>query len=144
MSILVTNNCMMSQGKAIIAIVDDDASVCRSLQRLLRAAEMEAETFGSGKDFLDRMETAPSFRPDCVVLDVHMPAMSGLEVQKRLAAFAVRLPVIFITAHDEEKLRDQALKGGAIAFLHKPFDEALFIKTLEEAIKQGAGKGEGS
>ena len=122
----------------MIAVVDDDASVCRSIQRLLRAAEMEAETFGSGKDFFDRMETVASFRPDCVVLDVHMPVMGGLEVQKRIAAFAVRVPVIFITAHDEEKLRDQALKSGAIAFLHKPFDDHLFIRTVEEALKKGS------
>ena len=140
MSFVVTKIRVMSQEKPIIAIVDDDAPVCRSLKRLLRAAAMEAETFSSGKDFLDRMETVPSFHPDCVVLDVHMPGMGGLEVQKRLAGFAGRLPVIFITAHDEEKLRDQALEGGAIAFLHKPFDDKLFLKILEEALQKGAGK----
>jgi len=128
---------MMSQEKPLIAVVDDDASVCRSLKRLLQAVAMEAETFSSGKEFLDRMETVPTFHPDCVVLDVHMPAMGGLEVQQRLAAFAEPIAVIFITAHDEEKLRDQALKSGAIAFLHKPFEDHLFIRTLEEALKKG-------
>jgi FixJ family two-component response regulator len=117
-----------------IAIVDDDASVCRAMKRLVRSLGMTAETFASGHDLIDLMHSMPSFRPDCVVLDVQMPGMSGLEVQQRLAGSG--LPVIFITAHDEITAREQALAAGAVAFLRKPFSDDLFIKALNAALGQ--------
>jgi FixJ family two-component response regulator len=85
----------------------------------------------------------PSFRPDCVVLDVQMPGMNGLEVQELLVRGDKPLPVIFITAHDEIGVRERALQAGALAFLRKPFNDELLIKTLDEAIKRGAGPPEG-
>jgi FixJ family two-component response regulator len=128
---------MMSQEKPLVAVVDDDASVCRSIKRMLLVANLDAETFGSGVDFLARLEkmASPSF--DCVVLDVHMPGMGGLEVQRRLVTSAPSLPVIFITAHDEDALCDEAFQGGAVAFLQKPFDENLFITTIDGALNRG-------
>ena len=108
------------------------------MKRLMRALEMDAETFTSGQKFLDLVEAMPSFHPDCVVLDVQMPGLNGLEVQERLAKSRNPLPVIFITAHDEAGVRERALAAGAVAFLRKPFDDELFIKTLRVALK-GAG-----
>jgi len=108
----------------------------------VRALGMTADTFTSGQAFLDLVEAMPSFHPDCVVLDVQMPGLNGLEVQGRLAKSGSRLPVIFITAHDEVGMRERALAGGAIAFLRKPFNDELFIRTLRAAIEQGAGRGE--
>jgi FixJ family two-component response regulator len=84
---------------------------------------------------VDLIEALPSFQPDCVMLDVQMPGMNGLEVQHRLAMSGKTIPVIFITAHDELGVREKALAAGAVAFLRKPFDDQLLIKTLREAVK---------
>ena len=130
---------LMSKTKPTIAIVDDDASVCRAISRLLRSLGMNADTFTSGHEFIKHIQTMPSVRPDCVVLDVQMPGMNGLEVQELLVRSENPLPVIFITAHDEVSLRERALQAGAVAFLRKPFNDELFIKTLNEAIQRGAG-----
>lgn len=125
----------MSKSNPLIAIVDDDESVCRAMSRLVRSLGMETNEFASGREFVDRIETTPSFQPDCVVLDVQMPGMNGLEVQERLASRGNRLPVIFITAYDEAGVRDRALAAGAVAFLHKPFNDELFITTLRQALQ---------
>jgi FixJ family two-component response regulator len=125
----------LSKSNPLIAIVDDDESVCRAMSRLVRSLGMETNEFASGREFVDRIETTPSFQPDCVVLDVQMPGMNGLEVQERLASRGSRLPVIFITAYDEPGVRDRALAAGAVAFLHKPFNDELFITTLRQALQ---------
>ena len=124
----------MSETKPMIAIVDDDESVCRALKRLVRSLGMEADTFLSGREFVDLIEAMPSFHADCVVLDVQMPGMNGLEVQRLIMAAGSRLPIIFITAHDEAGVRERALGMGAVAFLRKPFDDELFIRTLRAAL----------
>jgi len=121
--------------KPRIAIVDDDESVCRAVKRLLRSFSMDAETFSSGQSFLDLVEAMPSFQPDCVILDVQMPGMNGLEVQQRLIKSGHTVPVVFITAHDDLGVREKALAAGAVAILRKPFDDQLLIKTLREAVK---------
>jgi FixJ family two-component response regulator len=126
----------MSNVKPLVAIVDDDESVCRALKRLVRSVGMDGETFASGREFLDLIEAMPSFHPDCVVLDVQMPGLNGLEVQERLARNGNPLPVIFITAHDDAVPRERALAAGAVAFVRKPFNDELFIKTLHEALKR--------
>src|SRR5262245_20379270 len=107
---------------------------------------MEAEAFTSGRDFVELIDTMPSFQPDCLVLDVQMPGMNGLEVQEQLAGRSSRLPIVFITAHDELGVRERALSAGALAFLRKPFNDALFIKTLTAALKGTVGgkQGEGT
>jgi FixJ family two-component response regulator len=133
----------MRKTKPTIAVVDDDASVCRAISRLLRSLGMNADTFTSGREFIEHIGTMPSFRPDCVVLDVQMPGMNGLEVQDLLIRGEHPLPIIFITAHDEMGVRERALQAGAVAFLHKPFNDELLIKTLNEAINRGAGEPEG-
>ena len=126
----------LNKSKPRIAIVDDDESVCRAVRRLVRSVAMDAETFSSGRQFLDLLEAMPSFQPDCLILDVQMPGINGLEVQERLTASGNAVPVIFITAHDEVGVREKALAAGAVAFLRKPFDDELLIKTLHEALKR--------
>ena len=125
----------MDKSKPLIAIVDDDESVCRAIRRLVRSVAMDGETFSSGQDFLDLLDAMPSFQPDCLILDVQMPRMNGLEVQEQLAKSGKTVPVIFITAHDEVGVREKALAAGAMAFIRKPFNDELLIKTMREALK---------
>jgi FixJ family two-component response regulator len=126
------------QEQTIIAIVDDDESVCHAIKRLLRSLGMKADTFASGKEFIDFIETMPSRRFDCVILDVQMPGLNGLDVQERLKRLGNRFPIIFLTAHDEVSARERALAAGAVAFLRKPFAAELLIKTLRAAVKLDA------
>jgi FixJ family two-component response regulator len=116
--------------------VDDDESVCRAIKRLVRSLGMEAEAFTSGRDFIELIDAMPSFQPDCLILDVQMPGMNGLDVQQQLISRSSRLPIVFITAHDEIGVRERALSGGAMAFLRKPFNDELFIETLAAAVKR--------
>lgn len=102
---------------------------------------MEAEAFTSGRDFIELIDAMPSFQPDCLVLDVQMPGMNGLDVQEQLVSRSSRLPIVFITAHDEMGVRERALSAGALAFLRKPFNDELFIETLTTAVKRSTGTG---
>jgi FixJ family two-component response regulator len=95
---------------------------------------MAAETYVNSVEFVDLIEALPSFRPDCVVLDVQMPGMNGIEVQTCLRRARGEIPVIFITAHDDHAVRAQALAAGAVAFLRKPFNDALLVRTLDVAL----------
>ena len=130
----------MSETKPAIAIVDDDESVCRAMSRLLRSLGMDTDTFTSGDEFIKHLETARAFHPDCIVLDVQMPGMNGLEVQELLVRSENFIPVIFITAHDEVSVRERALGRGAVAFLRKPVDGEVLVKILNEALKRDWGK----
>ena len=118
----------------MIVIVDDDESVCRALKRLMRSLGMDADTFTSGQQFVELVEAMPSLAVDCVILDVQMPGLNGLQVQERLARSGHQYPVIFITAHEDAALREQALAAGALGFLHKPFNDELVIKILNTAL----------
>jgi FixJ family two-component response regulator len=131
----------LTASKPLIAIVDDDESVCRAIKRLVRSLGMNAETFTSGQKFLDLIEAMPSFHADCVVLDVQMPGLNGNEVQEQLVRTGHKLPIVFITAHDDVGARERALAGGAVAFLRKPFNDELLVKTLHAALKDEAGGG---
>ncbi len=96
---------------------------------------MDAETYGSGEELLQRMEGGPSVPADCIILDVQMPGLNGFEVQRRLRAGASATPpVIFITGNDNRNLCQRALAGGAAAFLIKPFEDELFTRTLDAAL----------
>jgi FixJ family two-component response regulator len=128
----------MTKDKPLIAVVDDDASVCRAVKRLVRSAGMEADTFTSGQEFIEFLEGMPFLHVDCVVLDVQMPGVNGLVVQKRLGKREHPIPIIFITAHYETDVRERAMAAGAVAFLRKPFDDDLFIRTVREALKRSA------
>jgi FixJ family two-component response regulator len=122
----------METVKPFVAIVDDDESVRRAIRRLLRSIGVHADTFASGDLFLTALSSVPSFTPGCVILDVQMPGLNGLEVQRRLSGSG--LPVIFITAHDDIGVREQALSAGAVAYLRKPFDDELFIRIVRTAL----------
>jgi FixJ family two-component response regulator len=126
-----------NKANPLIAIVDDDESVCRALKRLIRSLGMSAETCGSSAEFVDLVEALPSFQPDCVVLDMQMPGLSGIEVQTHIRRTRGAIPIIFITAHDDPVARERALSGGAVAFLRKPFTDALLIRTLDAALGRG-------
>ena len=126
------------QEQTIIAIVDDDESVCHAIKGLVRSLGMEADTFASGQEFIGFIEAMPSRRFNCVILDVQMPGLNGPDVQERLKRLGNRFPIIFLTAHDEVSVRERALAAGAVAFLRKPFAAELLIKTLRAAVKLDA------
>jgi len=114
----VTKACLL------IAIVDDEEPVRKALMRLMRSVGLSVETFASGPEFLKSLDTR---MPDCVVLDLHMPQMSGFNVQAHLARKYAALPVIIVTGHDLPDARERAMAGGASAFLRKPvLDRTLF------------------
>ena len=112
-----------------IAVVDDEEPVRKALKRLLRAAGLEAEGYASGKDFL-----AAERRPDCVVLDLHMPVMSGQALLTQIRRMSARLPVVVITAHDTAETRDECLAAGAAAYLRKPLDDRLLLNAISVAL----------
>ena len=124
------NELNKSKNDALIAIVDDDASVCEALESLLKSIGFQAASFTSARGFLD----SPQFpNVSCVVLDVSMPNMDGLELQRHLAS-TNPIPIIFITAHRDEKTRERALRAGAISFLNKPFSDEALIASLHTAL----------
>jgi FixJ family two-component response regulator len=115
----------------LVAIVDDDDSVRVTLQELLRSAGFSSRAFESAEAFLGsghQQETA------CLITDIRMPGMSGLELQARLNAERCRIPTIFITAHGDEEMRFQALREGAVEFLPKPFDDEVLIDSIRAAL----------
>jgi FixJ family two-component response regulator len=115
----------------IIAIVDDDPSVRRGLQRLVRSAGWKAETFVSAQEFLTRYETES---PNCVLLDLQLPGPSGLDLQKRMAEVGLEIPIVFLTGHGDIPASVQAMKAGAVQFLTKPVDEQELLQAIEEAV----------
>ena len=124
--------------RPLIAIVDDDASVCRALNRLIRSARMDAEIFTSASEFLD---TGESHEPDCLILDVQMPGMTGLELRDQLSGRGNRIPVIFITAHEDVGASESASVRGAVAFVRKPFSDQLLLAVIGEALKARGPRG---
>ena len=112
-----------------IAVVDDEEPVRKALKRLLRAAGLEAEGYASGQDFL-----AAERRPDCVVLDLHMPVMSGQALLRQIRRMSTRLPVVVITAHDTAETRDECIAAGAAAYLRKPLDDRLLLNAISVAL----------
>ncbi len=117
----------MPRARQTVWIIDDDASVCRALRRLIRSVGLDVETFATAEEFL-QCPAQPA--PDCLVLDVHLPGLSGLELQERLKADGRDIPVVFISAYAEECVREQALRAGAVAFLPKPLDEQALLDAV--------------
>jgi FixJ family two-component response regulator len=117
----------------IISIIDDDASVRVATNRLVRSLGYVAHTFGSAKDFLKSPSMDDAW---CVIADIQMPGMSGVELQSLLNAQGRYVPMIFITAFPEESIRTRALEGGAIGFLSKPFDSQVLIECINCALKK--------
>jgi FixJ family two-component response regulator len=114
----------------LIAIIDDDQSVRRSLKRLIASFGLRVEGFGSAEEFVQSGHLHDTV---CLVLDVRLPGMSGVEFQHRLAGNGPRIPIVFITAHDDEATREQALEGGALDFLLKPVDQNALLNAIRSA-----------
>ena len=117
----------------MISVVDDEAPVRKALGRLLRAAGFEVETFASGREFLDSLD---NHRPDCTILDLHLPELSGLDVQQRLAQDQISLPCIVITGKDEPGVAERVMAYGAVAYLKKPLDETALFAAITSALPQ--------
>ena len=124
-----------SQQQPIVFVVDDDISVRESLELLIKFAGWQPETFASAKDFLQRPPTAT---PNCLVLDVSLPDLNGLELQKLIGTERVDMPIIFITGHGDVPMTVQAMKAGAVEFLTKPFDDEVLLTAIRLAIKRSA------
>jgi len=123
---------MNTQGKAkLVAIVDDDDSMRSALQGLLQCAEFPAQSFASAEEFLN---SGQHHQIACLIADIRMPGMSGLELQAKLNAERRRIPIIFITAHGDEKMRTQALRAGAVEFMAKPFDDEALLESVRAAL----------
>ena len=127
----------MGNARPLIAVVDDDLCICASLGRLLRASDYDVETFTSGVEFLASL---PTRQPDCVVLDIDMPQLDGLAVQKRLKQTGIRLPVVVLTGCDSTSIRALALAGGASAYLIKPVNANALLDAIVAAIAQESPK----
>jgi len=121
------------ESDALIAIVDDDPSVRRGLQRLIRSAGWKVETFASAQEFLARPS---AISPSCLVLDLQLPGLSGLDLQQRMADLGLDIPVVFLTGQGNIPASVKAMKAGAIEFLTKPVDEQNLLKAIEEAIER--------
>lgn len=114
-----------------VALVDDEATVRRALGRLLRLTGHEVLSFASGQDFLDSLDSRV---PDCVLLDIHMPGLTGLQVQARLRAAGFNLPVVFITGSDDAKIARSALDVGGVSLLRKPFSNERLLDAVGAAL----------
>ena len=124
---------MATQAKEkLVAIVDDDESVRIALARLMKVVGLPTSTFASATEFLD---SGQQHHVACLIADIRMPGMSGLELQARLNAEQCWIPTIFITAHGDREMRMQALRSGAVEFLSKPFSEEVLLETIRTALK---------
>jgi len=116
----------------VVSIVDDDDLMRSALQGLLKAVGLPARAFASAEEFL---ESGQQHDTACLIADIRMSGMSGLELQARLNAERLRIPTIFITAHGDERLRMQALRAGAVEFLAKPFDDEVLLESVRAALE---------
>jgi FixJ family two-component response regulator len=120
------------QSSRLIAIVDDDQSVQSALQDLIESEGLSALCFGSAEEFLD---SGVQDEAGCLIADIRMPGISGVELQSRLKADRCRIPIIFITAHGDPKMRAQAIRDGAVEFLTKPFENTVLLETIHAVIE---------
>ena len=120
----------MTKTQPHVAVVDDEEPIRKALMRLMRSVGLSVETFASGPEFLQSLDTRLT---DCVVLDLHMPQMDGFNVQASLARKCAALPVIIVTGHDLPHARERAMAGGASAFLHKPVLDRILLDAISAA-----------
>ncbi|HLZ41741.1 MAG TPA: response regulator transcription factor [Candidatus Sulfotelmatobacter sp.] len=121
----------MKKNDPIVFVVDDDAAVREAIKNLLESVGMRVQTFVSGAEFLAR---TPAEAPSCLILDVRLPGMSGLEFQRELTAAGAEIPIIFITGHGDIPITVQAMKAGAVDFLTKPFREQELLDAIHKAV----------
>jgi FixJ family two-component response regulator len=118
----------MAEASPLIAVVDDDPAVLKGLSRLLRSHGLRAQTYGSGREFLAAL---PTGLPDCLIVDLQMPEMNGLELQQHLAGNGIKIPTILITAYGDAALRDH---GGLVASLRKPLQQQALFEAIDRAV----------
>ena len=123
---------MTGNETGLIAVVDDDRLIRRSLERLLKSAGLKAKSFDSAEEYLDE---GCQNGICCIILDIGLPGMSGFELHSRLAAEPNRLPVVFISARDEPEVENKAAQAGAIAFLRKPFEDDAILNAVQVGMK---------
>lgn len=123
----------MPQESFTVYVVDDDESVRRALKRLLKSMGYHAVTFESAEEF---MEAVSSRGQGCLVLDIRLPGMTGLDLHDKLATLGAKYPVIFMTAHDNPQWQERAKKAGAVAYLRKPFDEQSLLGAIQLACRE--------
>jgi len=116
----------------LVAVLDDDELMRSALQGLLKAVGLPSQAFASAEEFLN---SGQQHRIACLIADIRMPGMSGLELQAELNTEGCRIPIIFITAHGDEKMRMQALRAGAVEFLAKPFDDEVLLESVRAAFE---------
>jgi FixJ family two-component response regulator len=121
------------ESKAIIAIVDDDPSVREGLESLIRSAGWRVQTFASAQEFLARPHADA---PNCLILDLQLPGLSGLDLQTRMADVGLEIPIVFLTGHGNIPASVRAMKAGAVEFLTKPFDDEELLHAIQEAIER--------
>lgn len=124
---------MLANQARLVSIVDDDESVRDGIQNVMRSAGLRVETYASAEDFLDMGHPEDSA---CVILDIRMPGMSGLQLQRRLADDGYAIPTIFVTAYADESARQQAIEAGASAFLSKPFDPDGLLRSVQSVLSR--------
>jgi FixJ family two-component response regulator len=121
----------------LISIIDDDASIRLAVERLLISMGFAVRAFASASEFLGSPRLNDTF---CIIADMEMPGMTGLELQAHLIAHGPHIPVIFITAFPDERIRERAMEGGAICFLSKPFDEAKLLECVQRTLKRDGSR----
>jgi len=121
----------LRESRPVIAIVDDDPSVREGLHSLIRSAGWSVETFASAQEFLERPQAKA---PSCLILDLQLPDLNGLDLQKRMAAMNLEIPIVFLTGHGDIPASVRAMKAGAVEFLTKPVDEQDLLRAIQEAI----------
>jgi FixJ family two-component response regulator len=124
---------MKSSGVPTVFIIDDDSGVRQAVQDLVESVGLRAESFATGQEFLNKKRTSD---PSCLVLDVRLPQMSGLDFQRKLADFGMQIPIIFITAHGDIPMSVRALKMGAVEFLTKPFRDQDLLDAIQQALQR--------
>ena len=132
----------MSSGvRSTVFIIDDDASVCASIRGLLHSVGISSESFSSPQEFISQ---GAAIRPGCLVLDVRLPGMNGLEFQRKLTESGIEIPTIFITAHGDVPMSVKAMKSGAVEFLTKPFRAQDLLDAINQALEQDRARRQGS
>ncbi len=131
---------MIADAQPIVFVIDDDDAVRKSVSRLIRSVGLEAETFDDAREFLGR---APADGASCIVLDIRMPGLSGLDLQNELVAAGHAAPIIFITGHGTVPLSARAFKAGAVDFLEKPFEDQALLDAIHGALERGSRELEG-
>ena len=118
----------------MIAVVDDEECVCRAMKRLFNSAGFDVVTFSGGAAFLEFVETG---QVDCAIVDLHMPNLSGIDVQLKLSQAGKRVPVVIVTGQDTSESRRRVMEAGAVAYLRKPADDRSLVEAVETGIRRG-------